>query len=301
MKVCQWTVYMLHQTQVDTQPTHRACAASPGGAGAGCPPHPGFMGGICIRCGALKDEAEEQGVALSYIHRGLEVSKHEAERVRQVGRQGWRSAAVAAGIEWERWAAASAGRWTTLCHCQALHCTLLSSARCSFNPALPPASPLLPRQGTADRLLAGRKLLLILDLDHTLLNSTRFIEVPPESERRDGSAGSTLRMKGGLRWTLKLMLGMLHFLCATCVWGLPGCAARLLPTAPSHARCRHPPPPPQPMPCCGRSWRRSRWTLPCCTACRTCACGPSCGRGCDSSWRQPGSGEGRAARRLCGE
>lgn len=43
------------------------------------------MGGICIRCGALKDEAEEQGVALSYIHRGLEVSKHEAERVRQVG------------------------------------------------------------------------------------------------------------------------------------------------------------------------------------------------------------------------
>jgi RNA polymerase II C-terminal domain phosphatase-like 3/4 len=79
-------------------------AAAPpcGAAAAVCPPHPGFMGGICIRCGALKDEAEEQGVALSYIHRGLEVSKHEAERV---------------------------------------------------------------RQGTADRLLAGRKLLLILDLE----------------------------------------------------------------------------------------------------------------------------------------
>jgi hypothetical protein len=50
------------------------------------------MGGICIRCGALKGEAaegegpeEEAGVALSYIHRGLVVSKHEAERVRQVG------------------------------------------------------------------------------------------------------------------------------------------------------------------------------------------------------------------------
>ncbi|KAI7844187.1 hypothetical protein COHA_002322 [Chlorella ohadii] len=103
----------------DVPAAKRVRTASPGGAGAGCPPHPGFMGGICIRCGALKDEAEEQGVALSYIHRGLEVSKHEAERV---------------------------------------------------------------RQGTADRLLAGRKLLLILDLDHTLLNSTRFIEVPPESE-----------------------------------------------------------------------------------------------------------------------
>ncbi|EFN54779.1 hypothetical protein CHLNCDRAFT_134722 [Chlorella variabilis] len=91
-----------------------------------CPPHPGFMGGICIRCGALKGEAEEQGVALTYIHRGLVVSKHEAERV---------------------------------------------------------------RQGTADRLLAHRKLLLILDLDHTLLNSTRFTEVPPQgavTEQREG-------------------------------------------------------------------------------------------------------------------
>ncbi len=42
------------------------------------------MGGLCIRCGALRDEAEEKGVALSYIHRGLEVSKREAERMRQV-------------------------------------------------------------------------------------------------------------------------------------------------------------------------------------------------------------------------
>ncbi|PSC72296.1 RNA polymerase II C-terminal domain phosphatase-like 4 [Micractinium conductrix] len=92
-------------------------AAAP--ASAACPPHPGFMGGICIRCGALRDEAEEKGVALSYIHRGLEVSKHEAERL---------------------------------------------------------------RQGTAERLLAQKKLLLILDLDHTLLNSTRFSEIPPESE-----------------------------------------------------------------------------------------------------------------------
>lgn len=55
------------------------------------------MGGICIRCGALKDEAEEQGVALSYIHRGLEVSKHEAERVRQVGRTGCVRGADAGG------------------------------------------------------------------------------------------------------------------------------------------------------------------------------------------------------------
>lgn len=100
--------------------------AAAAAAASACPPHPGFMGGICIRCGALKGEAaegegpeEEAGVALSYIHRGLVVSKHEAERV---------------------------------------------------------------RQGTADRLLAHRKLLLILDLDHTLLNSTRLNEIPPDSE-----------------------------------------------------------------------------------------------------------------------
>jgi hypothetical protein len=47
-------------------------------------------------------------------------------------------------------------------------------------------SPSHPRnclQGTADRLLAHRKLLLILDLDHTLLNSTRLNEIPPDSKR----------------------------------------------------------------------------------------------------------------------
>ncbi len=33
------------------------------------------------------------------------------------------------------------------------------------------------RRGTAGRVVAGRKLLLMLDLDHTLLNSSRFGEV----------------------------------------------------------------------------------------------------------------------------
>ncbi len=39
-----------------------------GAAGPSCPPHPGFMGGICIRCGAFKDDdlhaAQEANVAL---------------------------------------------------------------------------------------------------------------------------------------------------------------------------------------------------------------------------------------------
>ena len=47
-------------------------------------------------------------------------------------------------------------------------------------------------QGTAGRLLAHRKLLLILDLDHTLLNSTRFGEVPPESAWRGRGWGRAL-------------------------------------------------------------------------------------------------------------
>ena len=65
-------------------PQAAPAAPAPPSAPAACPPHPGFMGGICIRCGALRGDAEEKGVALSYIHRGLEVSKHEAERLRQV-------------------------------------------------------------------------------------------------------------------------------------------------------------------------------------------------------------------------
>jgi RNA polymerase II C-terminal domain phosphatase-like 3/4 len=38
------------------------------------------------------------------------------------------------------------------------------------------------RRGTSEHVLANRKLLLILDLDHTLLNSTRLIEVPPDMQ-----------------------------------------------------------------------------------------------------------------------
>ena len=34
------------------------------------------------------------------------------------------------------------------------------------------------RQKSSQRVISNRKLLLVLDLDHTLLNSTRFEEVP---------------------------------------------------------------------------------------------------------------------------
>ncbi|GAQ89081.1 RNA polymerase II c-terminal domain phosphatase-like [Klebsormidium nitens] len=94
----------------------------PGGAeGKGkeagiCPPHPGYMWNICIRCGKAKEEDDdEKGVALRYLHQGLEVSAVEADRLRKDDLQ---------------------------------------------------------------KLLAQKKLYLVVDLDHTLLNSTRMAEVP---------------------------------------------------------------------------------------------------------------------------
>ncbi|KAL0050233.1 hypothetical protein WJX82_006909 [Trebouxia sp. C0006] len=47
-----------------------------------CPPHPGLMHGMCIRCGASVDEQEETAIPLKYLHMGLQVSAQEAERIR---------------------------------------------------------------------------------------------------------------------------------------------------------------------------------------------------------------------------
>lgn len=105
--------------------------------GGTCPPHPGFIGQICIRCGATKQELSENGsrnasssmaeppsgmpspppLALNYIHHKLEVSQDEAARL---------------------------------------------------------------RRDTVEGALAKHRLLLILDLDHTLLHSTRTADLSPE-------------------------------------------------------------------------------------------------------------------------
>ncbi|KAL3700575.1 hypothetical protein R1sor_018597 [Riccia sorocarpa] len=88
-----------------------------------CPPHPGFMWGVCIRCGENRQtsnsEPMEVGVALRYIHEGLELTEREAARM---------------------------------------------------------------RRDELKHVLARKKLYLVLDLDHTLLNSARFMEVPPDEE-----------------------------------------------------------------------------------------------------------------------
>eukprot|EP00249_Psilotum_nudum_P013762 c24495_g1_i1 orf=821-2596(-) len=114
-----------------------------------CPPHPGFMWGVCIRCGVLKPPSESGvvGVALRYIHEELELTGTEAERM---------------------------------------------------------------RYDELKKVLAKKKLYLVLDLDHTMLNSARFIELPPEEEsylistyfanrklRKELGAGSLCAGRGG--------------------------------------------------------------------------------------------------------
>lgn len=134
------------------QTTHRPLKKIKTSSEQFCPPHPGYMGGICIRCGIEKTKAEQEekrnrpggslsprseyflglkqdgskyaserespkNMMLNYIHHGLEVSKTEMERA---------------------------------------------------------------KRKTKEQALERRKLLLVLDLDHTLLHSTRMVDVDEE-------------------------------------------------------------------------------------------------------------------------
>eukprot|EP00252_Welwitschia_mirabilis_P012261 TRINITY_DN2723_c0_g2_i1.p1 TRINITY_DN2723_c0_g2~~TRINITY_DN2723_c0_g2_i1.p1 ORF type:complete len:519 (-),score=110.99 TRINITY_DN2723_c0_g2_i1:215-1771(-) len=87
-----------------------------------CPPHPGFMWSVCIRCGKMKSDSEDNeqsAVPLRYIHKDFELSDSEIARL---------------------------------------------------------------REDDLKKSLPNQKLYLVLDLDHTLLNSARFIDVSPEEE-----------------------------------------------------------------------------------------------------------------------
>eukprot|EP00803_Ostreobium_quekettii_P008034 evm.model.scf_1145EXC.6 EVM.evm.TU.scf_1145EXC.6 scf_1145EXC:29722-31548(-) len=60
--------------------------SAPRDAPAGmCPPHPGYMYGLCIRCGCQRSDGDGGGgsVPLRYFHRGLELSRAEADRMAQ--------------------------------------------------------------------------------------------------------------------------------------------------------------------------------------------------------------------------
>ncbi|XP_031473757.1 RNA polymerase II C-terminal domain phosphatase-like 4 isoform X1 [Nymphaea colorata] len=82
-----------------------------------CPPHPGFIRQMCIRCGQLEDA--EASVPFDYIHKDLKLGTEEVARL---------------------------------------------------------------RNADIKNLLSRQKLYLILDLDHTLLNSTRLADISPQEE-----------------------------------------------------------------------------------------------------------------------
>ncbi|XXG58887.1 hypothetical protein AAC387_Pa04g1078 [Persea americana] len=82
-----------------------------------CPPHPGFIKRMCMRCGML--EAEDTGVAFGYIHKDLRLGTEEIARL---------------------------------------------------------------RDADVKNLLRHQKLYLVLDLDHTLLNSTHINVISPQEQ-----------------------------------------------------------------------------------------------------------------------
>ncbi|KAK1317816.1 RNA polymerase II C-terminal domain phosphatase-like 4 [Acorus calamus] len=88
-----------------------------GGGWGSCPPHPGFIRDMCIRCGQVKELDVAAGVAFGYIHKHLRLGHEEIARLR--------------GVDLKK-------------------------------------------------LFSNRKLYLVLDLDHTLLNSTRIIDLSAE-------------------------------------------------------------------------------------------------------------------------
>uniref|UniRef100_A0A453BXE9 RNA polymerase II C-terminal domain phosphatase-like n=1 Tax=Aegilops tauschii subsp. strangulata TaxID=200361 RepID=A0A453BXE9_AEGTS len=79
-----------------------------------CPPHPGYFGGLCFRCGKRQDEEDVPGVAFGYVHKGLRLGTTEIDRL---------------------------------------------------------------RGSDLKNLLREKKLILILDLDHTLINSTKLHDI----------------------------------------------------------------------------------------------------------------------------
>ncbi|KAL6635281.1 hypothetical protein ACP70R_027952 [Stipagrostis hirtigluma subsp. patula] len=137
-----------------------------GAAAERCPPHPGFVRGLCSLCGAKEEDA--QGAA-------SEVAAVGGETMKPAG-----DAAVAA-------AAARCpphpGFFGGLCSLFGAKLEDAAGVAVGYirdGPSLPAsATTSIPRATDLSTLLRARKLTLILDLDHTLLNSTGFHELSP--------------------------------------------------------------------------------------------------------------------------
>ncbi|PVH67123.1 hypothetical protein PAHAL_1G431400 [Panicum hallii] len=119
-----------------------------------CPPHPGFVRGRCSRCGA-KEENAEGGAPRP------RVAPCPAHRgfLRGV-KDGGAGGGVVGKIQ----------------ECPAVPASATTS---------------IPRASDLDTLLRARKLTLILDLDHTLLNSTEIRQLSP-TEQSNGFTRHTM-------------------------------------------------------------------------------------------------------------
>ncbi|CAI5524484.1 unnamed protein product [Closterium sp. Naga37s-1] len=129
---------------------------------SGCPPHPGFMWGVCIRCGILKERAEADeeageergaGIARGGGSGGVAVRGGPGDGVREKPPKA--AADVAGGVALKY-----------------IHHALEVSAE--------EAARMVGEERA--RMERRRRLYLVLDLDHTLLNSARDIDVPPAHE-----------------------------------------------------------------------------------------------------------------------
>ncbi|CAI5526150.1 unnamed protein product [Closterium sp. Naga37s-1] len=120
---------------------------------SGCPPHPGFMWGVCIRCGILKERAEADE----------EAGEERGAGIARGGGSG--GAAVRCGP-------GDGGREKPKASADVAGGALEVSAE--------EAARMVGEERA--RMERRRRLYLVLDLDHTLLNSARDIDVPPAHE-----------------------------------------------------------------------------------------------------------------------
>ncbi|CAI7896895.1 unnamed protein product [Closterium sp. NIES-54] len=129
---------------------------------SGCPPHPGFMWGVCIRCGILKERAEADEEAAE--ERGAGIARGGGS-----GGAAVRGGPGDGGREKPPKTAADVAGGVALKY---IHHALEVSAE--------EAARMVGEERA--RMERRRRLYLVLDLDHTLLNSARDIDVPPAHE-----------------------------------------------------------------------------------------------------------------------
>ena len=216
-------------------PDARVTSVPPPPVAAQCPPHPGFIKGMCIRCGTLQSEEQAQdGVALRCVF------TTQSSTFQAVPWEGSRNACIDRRLGSHAACSHRMMLGTSDSHAAVLgttaavsDCTRRALGITGAQPCVPACTSLQSRtmltisprglveavlramwltqcplcryihqgltisHGEAARLradglarvLAARRLLLVLDLDHTLLNSTRLSEVRLDANLRPSPLG----------------------------------------------------------------------------------------------------------------